>query len=234
MGKLAQKHKFFLALLFGVLLVTAFQNCAQPKQEDPPGDDIVSKLPSDSSIDLQDTQLLSTSFQENNSDLSANVITTIRSKLAICELTLGSQRTDCMKGVLALYYEELSKIGYVVTKGTECYLAYKKSLPNTIHFDSTCESSPLKDFRRLLHLDECLVFPTTTQSSAVAFFRKGRNFERLDVKVAYRQPGIKHTEIYTTSSQAPIFKDACGNEYRAGASGVFVDFNILLMPPISH
>lgn len=208
-------------LLFSIflVLVALFQNCAKSSVDShDPKNDPVSKAetPKETDgLDQQDDELLL--YDLNAQVLPQEKVDEVRTKIRECERLLGSQRVDCVRSSIEHYYSELSHYGFSVVSGYNCILAYKRLHQNSILFDSTCHTSSSRDGRAGLHLGECI------DSSAVTFYRHGRNFERLHLLVNYRVAYEKTAEIYQFNPAAPIFFDACKKEHHATSLGISVD-----------
>jgi hypothetical protein len=240
--QMIKKNKVYTGILVISLLLICFQNCGQQRPQESaasPGDDHVIKLcppgseglegcASTTSTDLQDESLLTEAIGSENTPLPPQKRDDLNLNVKKCEKLLGSQRSDCLDEAIKAYYEALSKVGYVVSSGLDCFLAYKPGLNGAIHYVSTCKTVARLDERRGLHLDACLKFPGVRKSldkiSAFAFFRRAKVFEHLDSVVRYPQASPKHVEIYDFNRNSPVFKDACDIEQHAEASGTFIEF----------
>jgi hypothetical protein len=236
---MTNKNKVLSSVLISSLLLICFQNCGQPKQQTsspiddhviklcPPGSEGLEGCPAANTNENLDFALLSDALTENIAELPEDPRDQINIKLRWCSRLAGSQRLDCLDEAIKAYYEALSKVGYVVTSGIDCYLAYKKNLNGSAHFDSICRSRLRVDERRGLHLDECLKFPSKQPAAAVesafALYRRAKNYERLDSIVRYVEKNQKHVEIYEFNRNSPVFVDKCKNEQHAEASGTYVE-----------
>lgn len=215
--RFAGKSLFLLSTFF--VLIFLFQNCSKSSQNDHnPQNDLVSKAktpPDTDGLDQQDDELVLSDLSTQT--LPQEKVDEIRIRVRECERLLGSQRVDCVQSAIEHYYSELSHYGFSIVSGYNCILAYKRMSKNSVLFDSTCHASNSHDERAGLHLGECV------DRSAIAFYRHGRNFEKLRVLVNYTHAYEKTAEIYKFNSASPVFTDACKKTFRAVPLGISVD-----------
>ena len=243
-GMLIQFPRAAFSVAIILCLIVLFQNCGQShKGPTNPLDDIVSKI--DSGVDGSDDEIVISGIELAAAEelgisgtLGDELIPApsddLLAKLKECRRIVGEERLDCIEEALDLYYALLeTQAGYTVLRSEHCLFAFKKteSPGMTVLFDSTCRYDSNLFGLISLHLDECLLVPSSinprmTTESAWLPFRRGRHFQRLRDRANYIESGTKQIGIFGATINGADVRDACGTVIRAQDLGINTSLDV--------